>query len=904
MKERTFILTLLMCLLCSATVHSINIYPINVNEKLLKIAQRYFPDLDADYYLIDDNNTDKYRVFVDAMPLAGWQHPCYYVNIPNPIPTNIDYIDVMIEEDNMPPYEDLIPLSVKDRYTSPDNSPPFVEKVNIAKAPGTELSAAQRTYAIILSGGVNKNANHERYWNDCSFLYQTLVNKYGIPKDHIFPLMSDGTNPEEDMKLAKNETNKPIYISQPLDLDFDGEADIKLAATKNNIALTLERLSNIMQKDDHLFFYVIDHGGRDDDGDTYICLWNSSPKQSPLTKIYPFELSNMLEPFTSKLINVNVVLGQCFSGGFINDLRKVGCVVATASTAKEESMGCFDIVYDEFVYQWTCAINGANHLGKKLKDNPDTDGNNRVTMKEAFIYATTHDRYKGEHPQYMSTPVSVGEDLAFNHLAPAVDIYIKDNAKDTGKMPNVTTEEFWQSPSICVRNQPDGIFEHQNPFYASNHPSAYVYVRVHNRGKEKYTGGKSLQVYWGHTSTTLSTATWSGLEKYTNTSFDGIKNYVTGGSIGIVPINEINPGEYRDVRINWALPSVIRDYPNDQFHFCLLAKIIDEENDKTNIVGQTNFDVLGDNNIAQLSSAIINKKDFSKGCNVFVRNTSSDTKFYSLELCPRTDNDSKIFSHATIEVELSPTIYNAWGRGGYKSYGIQQASTTDQRTYRITTSLNKFDNICLYGKEFDTVKLNFCSNSINYGTKTTEYTLDLIQKDNSGNIVGGTTLVVTPPNFYNTTLGISSTPMEKGEFQLSINNNDLDSAQWSNSKGIVLGNCDTITVMPTMDDNTYSVKVMDEEGDFATDHISLASYVGIKTISYTGGKMEITLHSSAPENATLSISSLTDMSHNIKQSIPYGTTSTSIDISNLPCGLYVINYFVNEELIDQQKINI
>ena len=45
-------------------------------------------------------------------------------------------------------------------------------------------------------------------------------------------------------------------------------------------------------------------------------------------------------------------------------------------------------------------------------------------MDEAFIYAKNHDRRSAEHPQYVSTPISVGEDLAFNHLAPAVDLYI------------------------------------------------------------------------------------------------------------------------------------------------------------------------------------------------------------------------------------------------------------------------------------------------------------------------------------------------------------------------------------------------------------------------------------------------------------------------------------------------
>lgn len=42
-----------------------------------------------------------------------------------------------------------------------------------------------RTYAVILSGGKNFKDNGEKYWNDCSFFYSMLRNKYYIPKSNI-----------------------------------------------------------------------------------------------------------------------------------------------------------------------------------------------------------------------------------------------------------------------------------------------------------------------------------------------------------------------------------------------------------------------------------------------------------------------------------------------------------------------------------------------------------------------------------------------------------------------------------------------------------------------------------------------------------------------------------------------
>lgn len=163
------------------------------------------------------------------------------------------------------------------------------------------------------------------------------------------------------------------FKSQSLDLDFDGIPDISLAATKPNVRKALNSLANKMRKDDHLFVFVIDHGGSDDDiSKSYICLWNGE-------RLYDEELALMLKPFTSRLVNVNVVLGQCYAGGFNDNLEMVGCVVASAAQGNESSWACSDIPYDEFVYQWTCAVNGATHTGEPVV--ADGDHNGRVTMQ-------------------------------------------------------------------------------------------------------------------------------------------------------------------------------------------------------------------------------------------------------------------------------------------------------------------------------------------------------------------------------------------------------------------------------------------------------------------------------------------------------------------------------------------
>lgn len=199
----------------------------------LSIAQRQFVGKDVDYYILSNSSSAVWNIFVDAEPMKGWQHDCYVLTIPKSTTSDINTIIPRKVSRRMPPQEDYDPLLVKNRYGSNANSKPQVKK---AASSNSNNEAAQRTYAIVLSGGVNKNSNYERYWNDCSFIYQTLVNKYSIPKENIYPIMSDGNNPAADMRSISGG-----YKTQPLDLDNDGVDEIKLAATKANVKDILNR---------------------------------------------------------------------------------------------------------------------------------------------------------------------------------------------------------------------------------------------------------------------------------------------------------------------------------------------------------------------------------------------------------------------------------------------------------------------------------------------------------------------------------------------------------------------------------------------------------------------------------------------------------------------------------------
>lgn len=879
MKVKITLLCLLMCCFFSSTALALT-FSVHKTSALM-IAQRQFQGRDVDYFILQDNNQTEWTIFVDAEPMKGWEHECYILTIPKTAKTSLDNVVPSSKiRRNLPPSDNFVPLLVKNRYG--DNADP---KLAVPKASQSNdaKTAAQRTYAIILSGGVNKMSNYERYWNDCSFIYQTLVNKYGVPKENIFPIMSDGTNPAEDMRRTVGG-----FKSQPLDLDNDGVADIKLAATKANIQSTLNTLRTKLKDDDHLFFYVIDHGGTTDyNTDSYICLWGNE-------RLYDYQLAEMLTPFTQQNVNVNVVLGQCFSGGFNDNLTKVGCVVASASTGSESSWACSDIPYDEFVYQWTCAINGANHRGAKVYS--DTDNNGRITMEEAFIYAKNHDRRSEEHPQYVSTPLSVGEDLAFNYLAPAVDLYVKDNPEDTGKEPNTTTDKFWLSPSIWIRNNADGICEHENPVYSANHTSATVYVRVHNRGKKQYDGGTQyVHVYWAKASTGFRPQAWMGQEVYTN-------GEVTGGPMTPSVIRKIPAGGYIDIPITWALPADLlgtsSDNGTEKHHFCLLAQI-----SNTNLEpwydGTFTYSTRNSNNDAQKNVSIISQKELNSGTSVFVRNIYDVNKKYSLELIPRTSSDEAIYSHATIEMELSQPIYTAWEQGGSQSNNIMYAPSISPRKVQFLSKGSRLESILLKGKEFDKVTLRFGFKKV--PTISRNYTLDLIQRDEYGNIIGGETFIVKSPLPTYTPISIVQTPIINNGLILSTDAEENSQIRWENTDGVTISNENTLTLTSGSQVGTYYAYSINENGELAMGSITLDRQIGISNISVEDGSLIINLLDSALPNSTIAISSVVTGELISSNEVEIGGKRCMLDISTLPKGVYVVSYILDGEIVNSAK---
>lgn len=322
--------------------------------------------------------------FIDDMPFCNWTHPCRYV-----------YVDtregkVTIMSKRHPPLNIEMKPLIQNTIKNTHRLSTFPKQNSHSRKQSGTRSLHQ--YAVIISGGGCMYSNWERYWNDCSAIYQVLINVYGYSKQNIYVLMADGTNPNIDRHM-----NDGTYESSPLDLDGDGLADIQYDATRSSITSVFNTLSNILTEEDDLFIFTTDHGDRIDGNHVVMCLWNGEI-------FHDYEFASYLNNLSPK--QINICMEQCYSGGFIDNISRNNVVISTACRYDEESHARQDLLYDEYVYHWISAVAGETPSGVLVDADNNNDGH--VSMIEAFEYANYNDATY-ESPQYNSTPSLLGD---------------------------------------------------------------------------------------------------------------------------------------------------------------------------------------------------------------------------------------------------------------------------------------------------------------------------------------------------------------------------------------------------------------------------------------------------------------------------------------------------------------
>lgn len=386
--------------------------------------------------------SESWAYFVDDLPFAKWEHPVRYILVNK---ANGSYT---IAPDNWLPSElatsctaiSLIPRPSQSILPSGDNSLAY-----------TPLPPNTHRYAVIINGddGVDLGGNlYIRYWNNTSAIYNTLLQVYGFTKENIFVHYAEGYS---------NQENKDDLDGLPLsdDIDYDAywatiDTTFRELAGKQNNKPEIPKLTT----DDELFVFVTDHGGHNT-----LPIERSYIKLNPAThnggeKLFDNELATMVKDI--ECAQMIFVMGQCYSGGFIDDLvtaqinpaKCLNRAIYTACKFNQESWNEVWITggkYDEFVYYWMAAVRGnypntdapwipwhatgsfpfTSVTGFQLHptdyspDDPLHGGNNDgyIQLGEAFQYANDFDTWT---------------DYGYTQRVHNFGVYDADNAKNIG----------------------------------------------------------------------------------------------------------------------------------------------------------------------------------------------------------------------------------------------------------------------------------------------------------------------------------------------------------------------------------------------------------------------------------------------------------------------------------------
>ncbi len=139
--------------------------------------------------------------------------------------------------------------------------------------PAADLNASaidNNTYVVILNTGYNAYSNSSTYNDQCRAVFTLAKHHYHVNPDHIYVLMADGTNADND--YYDNETG--TFKNTNPDLDGDGEADIQFAATRTNLRSVFLAIRDLISTGDNLLIYITGPVLKTTGGGVYPLLWD------------------------------------------------------------------------------------------------------------------------------------------------------------------------------------------------------------------------------------------------------------------------------------------------------------------------------------------------------------------------------------------------------------------------------------------------------------------------------------------------------------------------------------------------------------------------------------------------------------------------------------------------------
>jgi hypothetical protein len=425
-------------------------------------------------------------VLADFAPDFNWGHPCQILLFNAEMGELYQVID-----SDMPPMSYLIASQDYIPLHQPVTKPVYpalseIKRTEIPLVKSALHKAPGKRYALLFSGMSD-------YWSVYSldFMYRTLIDIYNFDPANIKVLNYDGT-----LNYSGHPpSNPPIW-----------RLKVNASGTAYNLGDYLEHMGRKLKEDDLSFIFTVNHGYRSLFGFSSIVCY--SPYSFISSSCSCIVFCYILSKFKRHAASV-IVMNQCYAGGFKDYVIK--CINAKwthfASACKEDQKSG-----DQFALHWISGIGQIDYDGHPVNSDKNNDG--RISLLEAFEYAKTKLSKSQPVPIYIDKPSGYSKYMFLG--LPAHDLYIRDNLQDNGEEP-LPEGGISASPDIIIFNQPLadpeatlGTSESMNrdelgdpiEFGQDN----YIYLRVHNRGKESTSG--MINLYWSYPSPAPIPSSW------------------------------------------------------------------------------------------------------------------------------------------------------------------------------------------------------------------------------------------------------------------------------------------------------------------------------------------------------------------------------------------------------------
>jgi len=347
-----------------------------------------------------------------------------------------------------------------------------------------------------------------------------------------------------------------------------------------------------------------------------------------------------------------------------------------------------------------------------------------------YSYTNNSDRLNGTWNNEMGYGLVNAYETVLMAQQTGIDLYISDCTQDFGDEPSFVCEDVvWNSPDIWIRNDLDNITQNQNPIYKSNGEPNYIYVRVKNRGCVQSEINDKLQLHWTKANTSFA------LPNYWNGTELNINGVPLGGSLEAINLPSIEPNGEVILTIPWVVPNP-QDYSNfgnEMWHYCLMARIISDNDPMSYSETEDHFsNVKNNNNIAHKNVTIIAPAQGKINGTIAIGNPFTEPKVFGIKFVTDRLKGNEIFREAEISFVVDGSLQKVLEQSKISFHNIKQI---DENSFLITGEEARLEGLWFEGKQIGLLDLRF--NFLTQKVTQNEYTYHVIQTNEDGSVVGG-----------------------------------------------------------------------------------------------------------------------------------------------------------------------